>query len=250
MAERLPELRQQYQPDVVIANGENAAGGLGIDIRTAEEIFNAGVDLITTGNHVWNKKEIYGYLEQNQSRMIRPQNYPGGAPGRGWLIWESKAGRRLLVINILGRVFMPDLVDCPFRAVEQVVTGQHADFVLVDFHGEATSEKIAMGYFLAGRVSAVLGTHTHVQTADERILPGGTAYITDTGMCGPYEGIIGVNAEFIVKRFLTALPVRFDVAKGRRQLNGVLLRLEENGSASEIQRINVVDPETIGSPVS
>lgn len=243
----MPELKAKYAPDMIIANGENSAGGLGIDPGTAQEIYAAGVDVITTGNHVWSKKEINDYLDRESHRIVRPENYAEGAPGKGVLVWQAPTGVRVLVLNLLGRVFMSDLVDCPFRTADKVLAdfkGQY-DLAFIDFHAEASSEKVALGYYLDSRVSVIVGTHTHVQTADDRILPGGTAYITDVGMCGPYDGVIGVKAEFIVKRFLTGLPVRFDLAKGVRQVNGVVVRLdEESGRATSMERISLLhDPD-------
>lgn len=243
LKEQASVLRNKFCPDLVVANGENASGGLGIEAKTASEIFDAGVDLITTGNHIWSKKEAYPYLEQNSARIIRPLNYPQDCPGKGWTIWTSSSGVKVSLINVLGRVFIDDLVDCPFRALDKVLDAKPQDvkICLVDFHAEATSEKLALAYYLDGRVSAVLGTHTHVQTSDERILTGGTGYITDVGMCGPYNSILGVRPELIVKRFLTAMPQKFELANGARILNGVILKLDvETGKTLEISRINSV----------
>ncbi len=239
----VPELRRRFSPDVVIANGENSAGGLGIDPGTAEEIYRSGVDLITTGNHIWNKKEVFPYIDKNQDRIIRPLNFAPGGPGKGFMKWTSPAGVKVGVINAIGRVFMPDLADCPFRAIEKVLANELSDckVVLVDFHAEATSEKVAMGYFLDGKVAVVLGTHTHVQTADERVLPKGTAYISDVGMCGPKESVIGVEPELIVQRFYSGVPLRFEVGKGEPMVNGIVVTCNpETGLASEIERINEV----------
>ncbi|MCL4167466.1 UNVERIFIED_CONTAM: hypothetical protein GTU68_049932, partial [Idotea baltica] len=188
----LPELKTELNPSVVIANGENSAGGLGIDIKCAKELYAAGIDIITTGNHIWKKKEIASLLDQEDTRIIRPDNYPPGCPGSGSLVWKSEAGWSLQVINLMGRIFIPEILDCPFQAANRLLAEQSddIDITFVDFHGEATSEKKAMGYHLDGRVQAVVGTHTHVQTADERILDMGTAYISDVGMCGPGNGVI------------------------------------------------------------
>jgi metallophosphoesterase (TIGR00282 family) len=239
--EELPRLKQEQQADVVIANGENSAGGLGIDPGCAGELFSAGVDLLTTGNHIWSKKEVYAYLDEHSSRIIRPCNYAPGLPGAGFLVWRSARGVSLCVINLLGRVFMPDLLDCPFRCFDSLLEineVRNADLRFVDFHAEATSEKIAFGYHADSRATAVVGTHTHVQTADERVLPGGCAYITDAGMCGPEDGVIGVSAERILERFRCGLPMRFDLAKGRRQLCAVVISCDEvSGRAVEITRI-------------
>lgn len=237
----LPVLKSKFSPEITVVNGENSAGGLGITPETAKEIFAAGADLITTGNHVWGKREVFPYLNAEQHRIIRPLNSPEGAPGSGWAIVET-AGARVLFINALGRVFMNDLVDCPFRAVESLLQSKQGEFDLVflDFHAEATSEKIAMGYFLAGKVAAVVGTHTHVQTADERLLQGKTAFISDVGMCGPHDSVIGVDADIIVKRFYTGLPGRFSVVeKGPVCFNGVVIDCDAaTGSATSIERIN------------
>jgi metallophosphoesterase (TIGR00282 family) len=236
--DNLPDLINQFLIDVVIANGENAAGGNGITREIAKEIFSCGVDLITMGNHVWNQKEIFSYINQ-ENRIIRPANYPPGAPGNGSVIFKTKSGINLGVINASGRVFLQEL-DCPFRKIDEIVNSMvgKTNLILVDFHAEATSEKVAMGWFLDGRVSAVCGTHTHVQTADERILPGGTAYITDVGMTGPRDSVIGVKKEIIIERFLTQIPRRFEVTDGLYQFNAVLIDVdEESGLATGIERI-------------
>ncbi len=236
--QNLPALVGQFGIDMVIANGENAAGGNGITREIAQELFSCGVDVITMGNHVWNQKEIYTYVNQ-EARIIRPANYPPGTPGRGWGSFRAKSGLEVGVINISGRIFMQEL-DCPFRKADELVGrfGSKEAVVLVDFHAEASSEKMAMGWYLDGRVSAVCGTHTHVQTADERILPGGTAYITDVGMTGPADSVIGVKKEMVIERFLTQMPRRFEVAEGLYQFNAVLIDVdEESGRASAIKRI-------------
>lgn len=216
LKEVLPALKKEFSPTFTVVNGENSAGGLGIEPSTADEIYAAGADVISTGNHVWGKKTIYPYLDAKAAKILRPDNYNRAAPGRGWTVWRAENGPSFGVINLVGRVFMSDLVDCPFAAAERLLSGEagRADFILVDFHAEATSEKTAMAHFLDGKVSVVVGTHTHVQTADERVLPGGTAYITDAGMCGPYDSVIGVDKESIVERFVTGLPTRFETAKG------------------------------------
>lgn len=237
VAEAVPPLRRERRLDLVVANGENAAGRAGITPGVAEELWNAGVDVITLGDHAWDQKEIIPAMDE-LGGIVRPANYPV-APGRGWLVVET-AGLRLAVLNLLGRVFLPLHPDCPFRTADRVLAeldGQ-ADAVLVDFHAEATSEKVALGWHLAGRVAAVVGTHTHVQTADERILPGGTAYITDAGMTGPADGIIGVEREAVLRRFLTQMPAAFAPAKGARQFNGVVVELDgSSGRAVSIERI-------------
>lgn len=234
----LSNLKQQYAADVCIVNGENAAGGLGIGIKEAGEIFAAGADIITTGNHIWKKREINPYLNKNSAKILRPLNYPAGSPGVGFLIWQGLPGVKLGVVNIQGRVFMPDLIDCPFREVEKVLDAelQSCTHIFVDFHAEATSEKVSMGHFLDGKVTAVVGTHTHIQTADERILPGGTAYITDAGMCGPEDSAIGMKKEIVISRFVTAQPAKFDVSKSVPIVNGVLVTADGR-NAQGIERV-------------
>ncbi len=236
--DNLPGLINQFLIDAVIANGENAAGGNGITREIARELFSCGVDVITMGNHVWNQKEIFSYIDQ-ENRIIRPANYPPGTPGSGSIIFKTKSGINVGVINASGRVFLQEL-DCPFRKVDEILSDMKdkTNLILVDFHAEATSEKVAMGWFLNGRVSAVCGTHTHVQTADERILPGGTAYITDVGMTGPRDSVIGVKKETVIERFLTQMPRRFEVPEGLYQFNAVLIDIDENsGLATSIERI-------------
>jgi 2',3'-cyclic-nucleotide 2'-phosphodiesterase len=233
----LPRVMENYRIDLAIANGENLAGGTGFNEKTAGELFAYGVGLLTMGNHVWDKKEALTYITR-ENRIIRPINYPPGTPGRGMAILEVD-GRKVAVINASGRVFMPAL-DCPFRLVDEAVrqASEQTPLILVDFHAEATSEKIAMGRYLDGRVSAVFGTHTHVQTADERILEGGTAYITDVGMTGPYESVLGVDPETILNKFLTQMPARFEVAEqGPVQFNAVAAELDENGKCVHLERI-------------
>ncbi len=239
----LPSLKAKFNPEVVIANGENAAGGLGIDQRTAGELLSSGVDIITTGNHVWSNKDILPCLGMTDARVIRPANYPPAAPGKGSLIWKTPSGFTVAVINLMGRVFMGEILDCPFRTATQILEGEagKADFVVVDIHAEATSEKIAMGYHLDGRAALVAGTHTHVQTADERLLPQGTAYISDAGMCGPYDSVLGVKPDIIVERFLSGMPLRFNLAKGPGCLNAVVVNCDETSKkAVSIERVNLV----------
>jgi hypothetical protein len=229
----LPGLRHEYGLELVIANGENAAGGLGITLDTAQELFDSGVDIITTGNHVWAQKEIIPYLESDLS-ILRPLNFPPGAPGRGCLLTA-----RALVVNLMGRVFMDEL-DCPFRAMDRLLSEMTTatKVIIVDFHAEATSEKMAMGRYLDGRVSAVLGTHTHVGTIDACILPEGTAYVTDVGMVGPMDSVIGDDAESVIHRFLSGMPHRISVGKGKAILNAVLVEVDEtSGKATNIERI-------------
>lgn len=237
----LPRLKRKYRPDVTIVNGENAASGKGITEKVYHEIREAGADVITLGNHAWDKKDIFDFIDK-ATDMIRPANFPEGTPGVGYIM-KKVGNQKLAVINGQGRAFM-NPIDCPFRTIENIVeeVRQKTPFIFVDFHAEATSEKQAMGWYLDGRASAVVGTHTHVQTADERILPRGTAYITDVGMTGPYDGILGVEKEAVIHKFLTSLPVRFEVSSGREQINGVFITLNnKSGNAESIQRISIND---------
>lgn len=240
VARRVPLLRQEHKIDIVIANGENLASGVGITMDKAEEVFRAGVDVLTTGNHVWKKREFIEHLSKNdEKRILRPANYPDGAPGLGYRIYDV-AGMKLGIINLQGRIFM-DAIDCPFqagrRAVKELKDGG-AQAIFVDLHAEATSEKMAMGHFLAGHISALVGTHTHVQTADELILKGGTAYLSDAGMVGVECSVIGVEIAPILERFLTQIPVRFEVAKsGDVVMGGVLIDIDSAGRATSITRI-------------
>ena len=242
--DRLPGLVRQHAADLVIANGENAAAGFGITPSLAEDLFDLGVDVITTGNHVWDKREIVEYFEMADGadspsrRLLRPANYPAGMPGRGWYEGQ-KNGVSYAVINLQGRVFMASNDD-PFRTADQLLRGIKAKVVLVDVHAEATSEKVSMGWYLDGRVTAVVGTHTHIPTADERVLPGGTAYITDVGMSGPYDGVIGVQKEQVVGKFLNNMPVRFEPATGDVRLCAVVIDCDEaTGRARKIERVMV-----------
>jgi metallophosphoesterase (TIGR00282 family) len=238
----LREVCTDFSIDFTIANGENAAGGFGITESIAAELFAAGIDVLTTGNHVWDKKEALTYLPK-ENRVLRPLNYPPGTPGVGSVTVRSRGGVAVAVVNIEGRVFMRP-ADCPFRSVEKELEAlnKEASVLVVDFHAEATSEKLAMGWFLDGRASAVVGTHTHVQTADERVLPGGTAYITDVGMTGPSESVIGVNKDIIVRRFLTALPERFETARDFPQFQAVVVDVDpETGNATSIERVSRID---------
>jgi len=236
--ENIPGLVRDENVDLVIANGENAAGGNGLTREVARELFDAGVDVITTGNHVWNKKETFELLKR-ESRIVRPGNYPPGAPGAGCGRFKTKSGFNIGVLNLLGRVFMPGL-DCPFRKADDLLNELRdwSNIILLDFHAEATSEKMAMAFYLDGKVSAVCGTHTHVQTAAEHILPGGTAYITDVGMTGPRDSVIGVKKEAVVEKFLTQLPRKFEVATGPYQFNAVIVEADtETGMSIGIKRI-------------
>jgi hypothetical protein len=231
--------------DFVIANGENAAGGVGITKEGAAELFRSGVDAITLGNHVWSKRDIWAYLDED-NRMVRPANYPPGVPGRGSAVYKTRSRDTIGVVNLCGRVFM-DALDDPFRIADECIgtLRRETSVILVDFHAEATSEKIAFGWYVDGRVSAVVGTHTHVQTADERVLPGGTAYITDVGMTGPVDSVIGVRKELIIARFLTRLPSKFEVAGGKAGLCAVMIDIDSvTGKSRAIERVKLkYDPE-------
>jgi metallophosphoesterase (TIGR00282 family) len=239
VAAYLRRLPTSERPDFVVANGENASGGKGIDPETAEELQDAGVDVITTGNHVWQKREIGPYLRETE-RVLRPVNMAPEAPGVGMTVRPTRQrGIPVGVVNLIGRVFMGP-VDCPFRAATAAVHSvrERATVVLVDMHAEATSEKCAMGRYLDGRVSAVIGSHTHVQTADEGVLPGGTAYLTDAGMCGPEESVLGVRSDRVIERFLTQMPTRFDVAAGPVIVQGAFVEVDEtSGRAAAIRRV-------------
>ena len=233
MKEILPGLCDEHNIDLVVGNGENAAGGLGLTPGTAEDLFDSGVDVITSGNHIWTHNDIIPYLN-SELAILRPLNYPPINPGRGYLVKSN-----VLIVNLVGRVFMGH-VDCPFRAMDQLlVEFEHKSIpIIVDFHAEATSEKVALGRYLDGRVSAVLGTHTHVGTADARILPGGTAYVTDIGMVGPRDSVIGDDPDAVIKRFLTQIPGRLSVGKGEVSFDAILVELDEKtGKALDIQRI-------------
>jgi 2',3'-cyclic-nucleotide 2'-phosphodiesterase len=233
----LPGLVEEHAPDFVVANGENAAGGVGITEKTARELFDYGIDAITLGNHAYRHREVYGYLDR-EPRIVRPANYPKGSPGRGHTVVE-RGGRRLAVLNLSGSVFL-DAARSPFSEVDAALAELRgkADDVLVDFHAEMTSEKVAMGWHLDGRVTACVGTHTHVPTADARVLPGGTAYITDVGMTGPRDGVIGVQREHALERFIRFTQVRFETAQGDPWLNAVLIEAED-GRATSIEQLLV-----------
>jgi metallophosphoesterase (TIGR00282 family) len=236
----VPRLISRHGVDLVVANGENASNGVGITPEAADELLAAEVDLLTGGNHIWAKREIVPYLDAKGSRLLRPANYPAPAPGRGHTVVETPDGRKLGVLNLEGRVFMKNLDD-PFQVALVEIAALKAEgctCILVDMHCEATSEKMAMAWHLDGRVSAVLGTHTHVQTADARVLPGGTAFITDVGMCGPWDSIIGVRKELVLERFLTQRPMAFEPAKRDVHLQGALLDLDDaTGKARSIERV-------------
>jgi metallophosphoesterase (TIGR00282 family) len=240
VATLVPRLREERGIDFVMANGENSAHGAGLTAATVEALLSSGVEVITSGDHVWDQKETAALIEQ-EPRLLRPLNYPASAPGRGATVVACAGGQAVGVINLIGRVFMAP-VDCPFRAAEAEVARmrQQTRMIIVDLHAEATSEKIAMGRFLDGRVSAVIGTHTHVATADEQVLPKGTAYISDVGMCGPHDSVLGRDTEAVVRRFLTQMPQRLEVAEGGVALCGVVVEVDGNtGRARSIERIRV-----------
>jgi metallophosphoesterase (TIGR00282 family) len=233
--ERLPALREELDLDFVVANGENAADGLGITPKISDKLLAAGVDAITLGNHTWRRREIVPYLS-GTDRVIRPANYSASAPGRGWTTAPARDGTRVAVVNLLGDLFLEPAVT-PFEIVDDLVekARRETPFVIVDFHGEATSEKVAMAWHLDGRVTAVFGTHTHIQTNDARVLPGGTAAITDAGMTGPHESVIGVKSELAIRRMLTGMPVRFETAEGDVRIEGALVECDGSGRATSCE---------------
>jgi metallophosphoesterase (TIGR00282 family) len=243
LKETLPKLRSQYKPDAIVVNGENAANGRGITKQIVSEMLELGVHVITLGNHAWDQKEVFEFID-DEPRLIRPANFPSNTPGRG--VTSIKINDlELVVINLQGRTFLPPL-DCPFQKVDSILSGlsKKKRFIFVDFHAEATSEKIAMGWHLDGRVSAVVGTHTHVQSHDERILPGGTAYLTDVGMVGPRDGILGMEKNSVLQRFKTALPSKFVVDEGKWQFHATLIDLNvSTGFASNIKLIRIYENE-------
>jgi metallophosphoesterase (TIGR00282 family) len=236
----VPQIIRDREVGFVLANAENAAGGFGLTKGVAEDLYGAGVHVLTGGNHMWDRREILDFIDED-NRILRPANYPGGVPGRGSGVYTSAGNHRVGVLNLLGRVFIKE-VECPFLTADAEVKRMREEtpIIVVDLHAEATSEKMAMGWYLDGRVSAVLGTHTHVQTADERILPNGTAFMCDVGMTGPFDSVIGIQKELALKRFLTQLPVRFSVAKDDVFLNAVLVDVDtETGCALAIERLQV-----------
>jgi metallophosphoesterase (TIGR00282 family) len=242
VAHHLPKLIEHEQADFVIANGENAAGGFGITPQIADDLLGLGIDVLTSGNHIWDKREIYDYLNTTE-RLLRPANYAPELPGRGLTTLRSRQGVPVAVMNLQGRVYMSS-VDDPFRKADELIATLPADIRVrfVDFHCEVTSEKVAMGWHLDGRVSAMVGTHTHIPTADERILAKGTAYQTDSGMTGPYDSVIGVEKETVLKKFRTSLPVKMEAAKGWPELRGTLITVDpETGKAKKIKRITLTD---------
>jgi len=234
----LPGIKKEYRLDFVIANAENAAGGSGVTAKVMQELFDAGVEVLTSGDHIWKKREIIQLID-SETRLLRPLNYPAGSPGNGSGIFKTKKGASIGVINVLGCVFM-EALDCPFRTSRAEVDNlaKETKIIIVDIHAEATSEKIALGWYLDGMVSAIIGTHTHVQTADEKILPKGSAYLTDAGMCGPVDSVIGRKVEDVLLRFITKIPTRFEIASGDIELQGVVLDINEStGKANSIVRI-------------
>jgi metallophosphoesterase (TIGR00282 family) len=248
--ERLAEVIQREGITFVVANGENAAGGMGITADTGKELLALGVHVVTTGNHIWRQKEALTFLQQ-EPRVLRPANYPPGAPGAGAGVFAASDNELVGVVNLVGRTFM-EPVDCPFRAADREIESLRGKTkaIVVDIHGEATSEKVAMGWYLDGRVSAVIGTHTHIQTADERVLPKGTAYITDAGMTGPRDSILGVKAEAVIARFLTGLPHRFELAAGPVVLDAVVVEVDPTtGGARSIRRmVELIETTGEGAP--
>ena len=239
----LPRIIERNKIDFVIVNGENASGGFGITGDTAKELFSFGAGVITSGNHIWDKKDILPYISK-EDRLLRPLNFPPGVPGFGSIVTHLPGGGTIAVLNLQGRVFMP-AIDCPFRTAEAEVKRirERTPNIIVDFHAEATSEKVALGYYLDGKVSAVIGTHTHVQTADEKVLPGGTAYITDVGMTGPVDSVIGTDTQIVLQKFITGMPVPFEVAKGPAAIRAVLIQADDgSGRATAIRRVTYAEP--------
>lgn len=243
---KLKSWRNEWHLDLVIVNAENAAGGQGIDIATADGLFRAGADVLTLGDHTYQKKEIKEYLDRNSSKIIRPGNYPQGAPGSGHTIWNGTAGQKSIsvaIANLMGRTFIGGALDCPFKAADHLLANEMraADLKIFDFHAEATSEKNAFGLHLDGRASLVYGTHTHVQTADETLLPNGTAYITDLGMCGPQFSVIGMDFETAISRFMTGLPSSYKLARGDAIVSGIIAAFDlESNAPKSIQRVREV----------
>ena len=235
-----PRLRAEQKIDVVIVNGENAAGGKGYTRKALDELYAGGADIVTSGNHVWDKKEVFSFIE-DEPFLVRPANYPDGTPGQGYCIFPLKA-HSIAVINLSGRSFMPPL-DCPFQKMEEILCAVEgkADFVILDFHAETTSEKLAMGYAFDGRAGIIVGTHTHVQTADAQILPGGTAYITDLGMVGAHASILGVRSDLVIKKFRTGMPVRFELAEGPAEYAAVIVDVDHRMKATAIERVMIYE---------
>jgi metallophosphoesterase (TIGR00282 family) len=240
VSRELDRLVDRHMVDLVIANGENAAGGFGITEDTANDLYKCGIHVLTSGNHIWDKKDSLEFINREE-KLLRPANYPDGTPGRGSALFVTAGGAKVAVINLEGRVFMNNL-DCPFRTADREIERLRVEtpIIFVDFHAEATSEKTSLGWYLDGRVSAMIGTHTHIQTADERILPNGTAYLTDVGMTGAIDSVIGVKKEEAITKFLSQLPVKFEIAKNNLRLNGAVITVNElSGKAVAIERINI-----------
>lgn len=238
-----PDLRKKYDIDVVIVNGENSAGGKGFTRKSLDELYAAGADIVTSGNHVWDKKDVLDFID-DEPYLVRPGNYPDGTPGKGWCIYPFRKAN-IAVMNLSGRAFMPALDD-PFRVVDDMLEdiGDEADVVILDFHAETTSEKMAMGWYLDGRVNAVAGTHTHIQTADDRLLPNDTAYITDLGMTGPWNSVLGVKTDKILEKFLSCRPVRFDVADGPCVYSAVIITIDDSSyRTTRIERLQLREDE-------
>lgn len=236
LQEHLEDIKNSHDIDFIIANGENASGGNGLTYKNAQELFSYGIDVITMGNHVWDKKEIFQYIGK-EAGLVRPANYPSPCPGKGYTIIVKK-GIRIGVINLSGRVFLSPL-ECPFRVFEEIYEELKSvtDIIIIDFHGEATAEKMAMGWYVDGKASLIFGTHTHIQTADEKILPQGTGYITDVGMTGPYHSVLGVDKDIIIDKFITQRPAKFELASGPVQVNGLIVDINEiNGKCNKIER--------------
>ncbi len=243
LKENLPQLKSKVRPDIIIVNGENAAGGKGITAAIANEFFEQGVHGITMGNHTWDNKDIFDWID-SERRIVRPANYPAGTPGNGYMT-VANGSKELTVVNVMGRSFLPPL-DCPFRTMDDILTKikKKSKCILVDVHAEATSEKLALGWYLDGKVSAVVGTHTHVQTNDAQLLPSGTAYVTDVGMTGSREGILGMEREAVIRKFITQLPVRFTADDGKYQFHAAAIDMDEaTGRASKIQLIRIYEDE-------
>jgi len=240
LKERLKDFQKKEKIDFTIANAENSAGGSGVTPSTAEDLFNCNIDVLTSGDHIWKKREAVEFLG-SEKRVLRPANYPDIVPGFGWNVYEAKNGKKIGVINLIGRVFM-QAVDCPFRKVKECIEliKKETDIIFVDVHAEATSEKVAMGWYLDGEVTGVFGTHTHIQTADEKILPKKTAFITDIGMTGPMDSVIGRKKEQIIERFLTQMPLRFEMADKDVQMHGAIVEIDDSSNkAVSISRVQL-----------
>jgi metallophosphoesterase (TIGR00282 family) len=239
--EILPQWQKKYQPDLVMANGENAAHGKGITEKSLNELLKAGIDLVTLGDHAWDQKGTTALLDNQEMPLIRPANFPPEVPGQGYRLVELRT-KKILVINLIGRVFMRKQYDCPFRKADEILEekGEEADIIVVDWHAEATAEKVCLGWYLDGRVSAVLGTHTHIPTADARILPKGTAYISDVGMVGVRDSSLGADKEIAVKRFLTQMPLKLEIAEGPVEVDAVLVEIDEKNKAKKIEKLQEI----------